>query len=139
MALTIEERLKYLIIERYGTMINFSREIGMSNSTLASIINRGIHNASVNNIIQICAALNISADGLANNKIIPTDNTTSKKRELHDICEIISFTKMNISTYDHLTMDGDPLTQEDVADILDALDLALDFVKRRRKRKDKNR
>ena len=70
--MNIEERLKTLIVERYGNMLNFSNKIGMANSTLATIMKKGIHNANVSNIIKICKELGISADALANDEIIPT-------------------------------------------------------------------
>ena len=69
--MTIEDKLKDLIIEKYGNMMRFSNEIGMANSTLATIMKKGIHNANVNNIIKICKALKISADELANDRIVP--------------------------------------------------------------------
>ena len=69
--MTIENKLKDLITEKYGSMVKFSQEIEMANSTLATIMKKGIHNANVNNIIKICKALQISADELANDRIVP--------------------------------------------------------------------
>ena len=69
--MTIEEKLKSLIIEKYGNMVNFCKEIDMANSTLATIMKSGVHKANITSIIKICKALGISADELANNRIVP--------------------------------------------------------------------
>lgn len=68
--MTIEQQLKVLINQRYGTAKAFSEKIGMPNSTLDNIFRRGIANSSVTNIIKICNGLSISADGLAEGKIV---------------------------------------------------------------------
>jgi len=69
--MSIEDRLKELIIEKYGNMVNFCKQINMANSTLATIMKSGVHKANVSNIIKICKALGISADELANGNIVP--------------------------------------------------------------------
>ena len=67
----VEEKLKDLIIEQYGSISEFSSKISMPNSTLVSVLKRGIHNSSVTNIIKICKALGISTDELAHDRIVP--------------------------------------------------------------------
>lgn len=67
----IEERLKDYIKEKYGNVSAFCKEIGMANSTFATIMTNGIQCANVKNIIKICQALNISADELAKGNIVP--------------------------------------------------------------------
>lgn len=68
--MTIEQELKALIVKRYGSAKNFALEINMPNSTLDNIFRRGVLNSSVANIIKICNALEISADELADGKIV---------------------------------------------------------------------
>ena len=68
--MTVEQELKALIVERYGSAKNFALEINMPNSTLDNIFRRGVLNSSVTNIIKICNALEISADELADGKIV---------------------------------------------------------------------
>lgn len=72
--MSIENRLKDLIVEKFGNISNFCRKINMANSTFATIMRSGIHNANVSNIIKICKALEISADELANDNIVPIKN-----------------------------------------------------------------
>lgn len=131
--MTIEEKLKVMILERYGSMIEFSRSIDMPNATLQSIINRGIHKASVNNIIKICKALDISTDELAQDRIVPNKKEIKLKTST-DVEEMIKFIKMNVKTYSDLTLNGNTLTDNDREVIADALDLSLEFIKRRIKK-----
>ena len=67
--MTIENKLKELIKEEYGTLKNLSNQIGMPPTTLETILKRGIANANITNIIKITNALNISADALAEGRI----------------------------------------------------------------------
>jgi hypothetical protein len=69
----IETKLKGLILNRYKSILEFTKSIGMPYSTFASIFNRGIVNSNINNIIKICAALGISADALAVGEIVAAE------------------------------------------------------------------
>ena len=129
--MSIEDNLKDLILERYGSVIDFSKEIDMANSTLNSILNRGIHKASIGNVIKICNALEISADGLAMDKIVPLNQEAIQTPT--DLDEIISITKLNISAY-NLTIDGEIVSEDEKHALMDALELCVEFIKRNHKR-----
>lgn len=137
--MTIEDKLKSLIIEKYGSMVEFANQIDMANSTLATIMQRGIHKASVSNVIKICQALDISADELAKDKIVPNGKMLQTKKHMTDIEEIVAYTKMNIMTYSDLTLNGKPLDYEDRQCLIDAVDLCIEFIKRRNSRKEENK
>ena len=124
--MTIEEKLKSMILEKYGSMMEFSKHIGMPNPTLASIMSRGIHNASIQNIIKICKELDISADELANNRIVPNHHD-----DIREVSDLLSYMKMNISTYS-LTLDGKPLSEAENEALMDALELCVEFIRRQR-------
>lgn len=68
--MSVEEKLKQLILDRYKSVREFTQRINMSYSTLDSILKRGVANSSINNVVKICRALDISADALADGKII---------------------------------------------------------------------
>lgn len=65
-----EDKLKNLIIEKYGSIRQFSFKIDIPYTTVDSILKRGIDNSNVGNVIKICKALNISIDTLLDNKDI---------------------------------------------------------------------
>ncbi len=64
-----EDLLKELILSKYKSIREFTTQIEMPYSTLDSIFKRGVRKASVENLIKICDALNISADSLVDGSI----------------------------------------------------------------------
>lgn len=72
----LEDELRKLIIEKYGSIRQFALKIDIPYTTLDSILKRGIDNSNVGNAIKICKALNISVDNLLDNKKIVSDIET---------------------------------------------------------------
>lgn len=71
----LENKLKDLIIDKYGSVRQFSLKIDIPYTTVDSILKRGIDNSNVGNVIKMCKALNISIDSLLDSKeIISTLN-----------------------------------------------------------------
>ena len=101
--MTIEEKLKQFILMHYSSIREFTQEIGMPYSTMATILKRGIDNASVTNVIKICQALGISVDDLAEGRIVPVVKEASNIRKLEDI---ISTAKHDMLNADQLTLKG---------------------------------
>lgn len=58
--------IKHLIKQKSKNLKEFSEIAGIPYTTLHSILTRGIGNASVDNVIKICKALDISVDSLDN-------------------------------------------------------------------------
>ncbi len=78
----IEEKIKNLIIERYGSLVAFSEKIGLPNSTIDSILRRGIGKGKVENVMLICNELQISIDGLRHNVIKPVTFENPSRNEV---------------------------------------------------------
>ncbi len=66
----VEENLKKLILEKFGSLRNFAIKIDLPYTTLDSIMKRGISNSNVANVIKICKGLNISPDKLIDERQI---------------------------------------------------------------------
>lgn len=132
--MTVERKLKEMICEKYGSVIEFSRKIDIANSTLNSILNRGLHKASISNIIKICTELNISADELANDRIVPNENRSVEFNDAN-VEKIVEFVKLNISTYD-LKLDNESMTNAEKQCFVDSLELTVEFIRRSRERKE---
>ena len=66
----LEEKLKNLIIEKYGSVRQFAFKIDIPYTTVDSILKRGIDNSNVGNVIKMCKALNLSIDSLLDSKEI---------------------------------------------------------------------
>ena len=131
--MTIEEKLRELILSRYKSLRDFVQHADMSYSTVDSILRRCIANSSLTNIFKLCKALNISADELANNMIV--SNAEVKDDRLSaDISELVKIAKMNVQEYESLTLDGKLITQEELEVILDAIDIGIEIVRRKKRR-----
>ena len=128
--LTIEERLKMLILERYGNIVAFSKAVDIPNTTIASILKRGIMNASIDSVLKICGKLEISADELANNRITPVQE--SPKDAPQDIETVIRHSRYEISNPGNFTIDGKPITPGEFSIILTAIEIAVGIIKRER-------
>lgn len=95
-----EERIKELIIAKYGNVRAFATESGISYTTVRSILERGIMNAKAENVFKICHLLGISPDTVADWGISNEQQPTNP----HDIDNIIDNAMM---------FDGKPLTESD--------------------------
>lgn len=71
---SIENQLKNLILSKFKSLREFAIKIDMPYSTIDTILKRGLDKASIGNVIKICKSLNISADNLADGKIVFTYN-----------------------------------------------------------------
>jgi hypothetical protein len=67
----VEDELKKIIIDHYGSVNKFAAICDVPYSTIATIFVRGINKANISTVIAICKELKISADELANGKITP--------------------------------------------------------------------
>ncbi len=74
-----EEKLKELIIEKYGTVKFFSNVVGIKYTTLDSMLKKDIGKASISNVIKICHELHLDVDALAEGRI------ETKKKSAADI------------------------------------------------------
>lgn len=127
--MSIEEKLKNIILTRYMSIREFTQVADIPYSTLDSIFRRGVENSSVSNIIKICKILNLSVDALADGEIVvrrSRDQVTS-----NDVRDIVNEVKSKLSHSDALTIEGHNVDKKSVEPILDALDISYEMVKRR--------
>lgn len=129
----IENQLKDLILTKYKSMQAFSDATGIKYQTLVSIFNRGIHKASVTNIIRICQELNISADELAHDKIVPVE----RQNDSADIKDVVEQLKQSILAYKNLTCDGKQMSKNEIDMFIDGFELSYEIVKKQRERAEK--
>lgn len=120
--MTIEEKLKETILNRYGSVVKFAEDAGLSNSTVATILTRGIHKASIDNILKICKTLGISADELAQDRIVPT----YEKLHAADINDLLAIINSNVY------IDEKKLNEDETKILLFAIEAAAEFIRRNR-------
>lgn len=126
--MTTENKLKELILQRYSTMTEFSKIVGIPQSTIATIMSRGIGNASIGNVIKICQTLQISTDELANGRIVPIK--TKDCVILPELPETISYIRGNLDDYSGFTIDGKEITREEWEFFLHDLSNSVDFIRK---------
>lgn len=68
--MSIEEQVREYIIAHYGSIRAFALQIGRAPTTVGAFFNRGFNNSSFINIRQLCEALHISIEALANGEIV---------------------------------------------------------------------
>lgn len=131
--MNVEEKLKDLILSKYKSVREFTIAIDMPYTTIDSIFRRGVGNSSVSNIIKICKALGISADELADGKIVSVQNHIIPG-DLSEIKDILSDTKARLIHHDNLTFDGEPVNDDTIDAIVHGIDVSLELAKRHNKK-----
>jgi hypothetical protein len=135
--MTTEEMLKDYILSRYKSIREFTIMAEIPYTTVKSILDRGVGNSSVNNVIKICKALHISADALADGKIV--SRYEDSPDPVSDIQDIVNDTKDRLSNGDHLVINGKPVDIEYVEPIIDALDIGFEMVRRKSEKENHNK
>ena len=129
--MTLEARLKKIILSRYRTIKDFAADIDLAYSTVDTILRRGVNKASVTNIITICHALNISVDELAQGRIVAVDTSAAKKTNI-EVSNLLEVLRVDNSAYGELTVSGCKLTEDDFSIIETALGVAVAIIERKK-------
>lgn len=126
--MTIEEKLKDLILTKYRSIREFTQIIDMPYSTFSTIMSRGLENSSVTNVIKICKALGISADALADGLIAHISN--DYQTEEVDLDHIINDVKGKVLSSENLKLRGKPVDRAGRLLITDYLDVTIELASR---------
>ncbi len=136
MSISLEEKLKKLILSRHKSVLEFATMAGIPYSTVRSILERGVDNSSVINVIKICNALSISVDALANGYIEKRPKTNQPN--VVELNDVVNSTMSEIENAQKLTIDGKEIDIEMIEPMLEALDIGYEMVKRKQKTINKN-
>ena len=128
--MTTEKKLKDLILSRYSSLLAFSYVTGLKYQTLNSILQRGINNANVSNIITICQALGLSVEELSKGNFVymnPPDLSTP----LEDLTSILEIQLKE----GNVTFEGEALSKDETELINDSIEFMIQLLKKKRSRK----
>lgn len=78
---TTENRIKEVIINKYGSLKKFCEIINMPWTTLDSILKRGFANSNITNVMKISHELKVDTESLASGKIIESIERIEEKKE----------------------------------------------------------
>lgn len=126
--MTIEEKLKDLILTKYRSIREFTQIIDMPYSTFSTIMSRGLENSSVTNVIKICKALGISADALADGRIAHVTN--DNQVEEIELDHVINDIRGKILSIENLKLRGKPVDRAGRLLIADYLDVSIELASR---------
>ena len=131
--MTIEEKLKNYILTIYKSVREFTQYADLPYSTMDGILKRGIKNSSIGNILKICEALQISADELANDKIVPINRKSFHHQVMiSEIPDMISVIRDNEQDFANFTIDDQFLTKDEWYIILNGLSISVEFIRDQR-------
>ena len=116
--MTIENQLKELILLKYGSLREFTFNIGLPYSTLSTILKNGIMTANISNVVKICNALSIKIDELVEGRLV--ENIPGEK--LLDVEKIFNQTKINIQ-YPNVKINGQKLDENTKKSLIFSIDL----------------
>lgn len=100
----IEEKLKRIIIEKHGSIKEFSSVVGIPYTTVDSILKRGVEKSNAKNLNKITGQLNIDMPALLSGRIEPArfrdtiDELTPQEKK--DIERYVEFIKSKRRTED---------------------------------------
>ncbi len=80
----LEEKIKKLIIEKYGSIRQFALKIDVPYTTVDTILKRGIDNSNVGNVIKICKTLGLSVDKSIEKKDLILDTNIDEKKQFSE-------------------------------------------------------
>ena len=82
--MTIDECLKAEILSRYKSVRDFALSIGLSNSTIDSVLKRGVLKSSVQTIIKIFNALDLDIESIQSGELHKKQPAPLNGGELED-------------------------------------------------------
>lgn len=131
--MSIEEKLREYILTYYKSIREFTQIAEIPYSTMDGILKRGIANSSIGNVLKVCQALGISADELANNKVVPNRGNPNHIL-ISEIPEMLKYMRKNREEYEDLTIDGQPLSEHEFDTLIDVNEMTVNLIINKRER-----
>lgn len=133
--MTSEEILKEFICAKYKSIRQFAIMNGLKYSTITAILARGLKKSNIDNVLEICNALDISTEALVLDKMIVPLRQNSESKQAQRIEAYANYFKIREDSM-HYTIDGVPLTEEERKQFKIGMELLIDFIRKQRKYKE---
>lgn len=135
--MSLEDRLKDLIKQKNRTVKDFALEHNIKYTTLAAILKRGVMNSTIENIVALCTALNISVDALVDGKIIELpQNDLDEDYRTDDFYDLVFTYVHYFEEHDQCALDFMPMSRDEINFFNDSLQLVFDVLRLKRQRGD---
>lgn len=125
-SMTTEDKLKNLILSKYGSVRKFTQQYDLPYSTVATLFSRGIKNTSVATLIKVCQILGISADELLAGRITYINGKTEPTR----IEDYIMHLQHQLQNTENLTLNDQPVDDASIDSIIKSLDILIEIEKK---------
>ncbi len=119
--MTIEEKLRLYIVERYLTIANFCNNVGLLPQTMSAIFRRGLSTCTAGTLQKICKELAISMDGLLDGVIEPCAGAIYRDFSDYDYI------------FDKMLIDGEELSEYEKFNLKQSFHNNVDLIKENRK------
>jgi ATP-dependent Lon protease len=126
--MTIEEKLEELIKFEFGSIAECARQTGVHDSTIRTILKRGVSRAHIDTIFPITRALGISAEDLYFGNIVQNDSIS---RDLSKVVEDFK-TRLSERTY---RLENNLVSPDDMDELIDTLDFVMARISKKYKTK----
>ena len=130
--MTIETKVKEMVLSRYPSVRNFAEACGIKYSTMLAVFSRGFDNTGIENLRKICRVLGITMDGLARGVIEPVTVPENAIVLSHQQSRLLLLMLEN-----DVYIDEQPVTKEEALLIDDQITAAIEIIRRQRKRREK--
>lgn len=128
--MTIEEKLKELIIQEYKSLRNFAPYTGLPYSTIVAILKRGVMNSSAQNVFKICSVLGISVDALRDNEIVKVERQDLKAEHLKP-----KEVSRHLHAYaERLGIDNKPLSPDETEFLEEGVNIIVEQIRKKREK-----
>lgn len=125
--MTILERIQEQCVKTGTSVAAIEKEVGFGNGTIYKWKDRS---PSADNLTKVADHLGVSVDSL-----LGRESLNLNRKDHRDIEKILADTREQLLTSEGLMFDGQPATEEDMQQILDAMQIGLEMAKKKNKEK----
>jgi transcriptional regulator with XRE-family HTH domain len=112
------ERMKQLRRSRHMTQAELAEQLGLSASAIG-MYEQGRREPELSVIMQLCSIFNVPADFLLG---------TAQAQECLEIKDVIQDIQERLLAADELTLDGNPMSHQDINQLIDAIQMGTNLV-----------
>lgn len=105
-AMSIEDQLRQLIVEKYGSVRAFTKVIGVPYSTIDSMLKRGLNGTGVATVLLVCLTLQIDIEELLEGRVSPKHTSAAEATPVEKQSETDVLRSTLLHNFDQLNQEG---------------------------------
>ena len=104
--MSIEDQLRQLIVEKYGSVRAFTKVIGVPYSTIDSMLKRGLNGTGVATVLLVCLTLQIDIEELLEGRVSPKRTSATEATPVEEQSETYVLRSTLLHNFDQLNQEG---------------------------------